>query len=933
MEVCYRVFMPNALRLLLAVCLFSACSKGSPPARVGTDPLAALPEDKSPVDDEAPLGRLPDDVQPLGYDLTFNVDPRKEVFSGVVAIGIRLTRPRNHLWIHGVGLQVKQAQVTLADGSARKVDYQQLTPDGVVRIAFPRELEAQDIRLAIAYDAEFDDGLRGLYRVEEAGQGYAFTQFEAIDARRAFPCFDEPSFKTPFRITVTTPISMQVIAATSAEAQRVSSDGSSRTTAFRETEALPTYLIALAVGEFDIVDAEIPGNSVRERPVPLRGVAVRGKGSALNYALENTGPILAALERYFGIPYPYEKIDIIAVPDFGAGAMENVGAITFREYLLLFDPATASREQLRGYAYVMAHELAHQWFGNLVTMPWWNDLWLNEAFATWMGYRAVDRWKPEFGAELELQQKARSAMRSDSLGSARAIRQPITSNHDIENAFDAITYRKGGAVLSMYERFLGPDVFRRGIALHLDRFQHGTATAEDLMTSLAESSGIDVAASFQSFLTQPGIPLVTVRLQCEGEQARLDLRQSRYLPLGSRADEARTWELPICFKTKDAQETQAQCMIMKDAEASIALKNGCPSWVMPNADGAGYYRFVMNPEAASDLIEAGLSRELEVAERVALVDSLEASFVAGALAPDVFIDSLAGLASDPERMVVVPVLEAIADLRTFMVSETFRPAVEAFARRHLRPRFKEIGFARRETDSADVQLLREALLAFLLFDARDPKLREQAARRGQALIDKEGLRLDENSVDIASLLLAAWLQRDGESAFETMVDALVSSAESSKRRILLRAIGYAPDAVSDRARDLVLDSGLRVNERFALLSQLSESPQSSRASWLWLRENFQEFQSKARPEDAGRSPLIAAASCELSSVAALDEFFGERIERLIGGPRNLRMASEAIELCAARVEALRAGTEAYFSDPGLTTASVASSAKLTRVDP
>ncbi|MEO0594271.1 MAG: M1 family metallopeptidase [Myxococcota bacterium] len=894
--------------------------------------MAALREDKSPVDDEAPLGRLPDDVKPLGYDLTFNVDPRKKSFSGVVAIGIRLTRPRNHLWIHGVGLQVKQAQVTLADGSARKVDYQQLTPDGVVRIAFPRELEAQDVRLAIAYDAEFNTDPRGLYRVEEGGKSYAFTQFRAIAARRAFPCFDEPAFKTPFRVTVTTPSSMQVITTTSPEAQRASSDGASLTTAFRETEALPTYLIALAVGEFDIVNAEIPPNDVRERPIPLRGVAVGGKGAAIGYALENTGPILSALERYLGIPYPYEKIDIIAVPDFVAGAMENVGAITFQEYLLLFDPATASQKQLRSYAYVMAHQLAHQWFGNLVTMPWWDDLWLNESFATLMGYRALDQWKSEFGGELELQQKARSAMHSDSLGSARSLRQPITSNRDIRDALDTHTYRKGGAVLSMYERFLGRDVFRRGVAVYLDRFRHGNATAEDLMTSLTESSGTDVTGSFQSLLTQPGIPLLTTRLQCEGQSARLDLRQSRYLPLGSRADEARTWELPICFKTKDSRGTEARCVMMKDAETSIALQNGCPSWVMPNADGAGYYRFVMNPEATADLVKAGLSRELGVAERVALVDSLEASFVAGELAPDVFLDSLAGLASDPERMVVIPVLRAIAELRTFMVSDRFQPGVEAFARRHLKSRFKELGFVRRETDSADVQLFRKSLLAFLLFDARDAKLREQAAERGRALIDKKGLRLDESSVDVASLLLGAWLQRDGELAFETMVDALVSSTEPSKRRALLQAIGYAPDAVSDRARDLVLDTGLRINERFVLLSRLSESPQSSRASWLWLRENFREFQSKTRPEDAGRSPMIAAASCELSNVAALDEFFGERIERLTGGPRNLRAAIEAIELCTARVRALRAATEAYFGG-GSTTASVASPARLTRVNP
>jgi alanyl aminopeptidase len=340
------------------------------------------------------------------------------------------------------------------------------------------------------------------------GDDYVFTQFQPIAARRAFPGFDEPSFKAPFELTLTVPHGHVAVGNSPALSEEKDPSGRRRIR-FAPTPPLPTYLVAWAVGPFDVVEAPLPPSAEREHSLPLRGLAPRGRGPELRFALDHTGPLLESLERYFASPYPFAKLDVIAVPDFGAGAMENVGAFTFRDSLLLIDPDRAPEWQRRSFANVMAHELAHSWFGNLVTMPWWDDLWLNESFATWM------------------LQQVHSAMNADSLDSARSIRQPIASDHDIANAFDGITYSKGAGVLAMFERWLGEESFRAGIRRHVEEHRFGSADADDLLQALSAASGRDVSGPFQGFLTRPGVPFLRTREVCDSAGSRLVVEQSR----------------------------------------------------------------------------------------------------------------------------------------------------------------------------------------------------------------------------------------------------------------------------------------------------------------------------------------------------------------------------------------------------------------------
>ncbi|HYR96432.1 MAG TPA: M1 family metallopeptidase, partial [Candidatus Binatus sp.] len=483
----------------LAICfavVLAACGGGPPEPSRGPAPPPAEPAEDAVV----PLGRLPADVRPLRYRLDLQIMPAGERSSGESAIDVQLDRARSVIWMHGRELDVTDAVVERADGPAVRAKWEQADPEGVVELRLEKPVGPGKMTLRFAWSAPFEKTVLGLYRLEAGGEPYAFTQFEPILARRAFPCFDEPAFKTPFDVTLTVGGSDVAVANAPLLETEPRPDGTKRFR-FATTPPLPTYLVAFAVGPLDVVDGPpLAPNAVRPRPVPFRGVTARGQENRLAYAFAHTGRMVEALETYFGIPYPYEKLDVIAVPDFGPNGMENAAAITFRESAILLDGASAPEDQRRGFAYIMAHELAHQWFGDLVTMAWWDDVWLNEAFATWMGTRIVRTVHPEYEADLGLLQAVLGAMDTDGLVSARRIRQPIQSLHDIPNAFDAITYSKGAGVLGMFERWIGEEAFQRGIQAYVGGHRFGTATADDLLQALSDASHRDVGTPFRTFL-------------------------------------------------------------------------------------------------------------------------------------------------------------------------------------------------------------------------------------------------------------------------------------------------------------------------------------------------------------------------------------------------------------------------------------------------
>ena len=855
--------------------------------------------------ESTPSGRLPEDVRPVAYDLSLTIVPEQERFSGEVRIQVQLKKERQTIWLHGRDLHVRQSNLILEDGKEIEARYSQVTEDGVARLDLEKPVAPQKVTLTFSYDAPFNRKLEGLYRVDEGNRSYAFSQFEAIAARLCFPGFDEPSFKTPFDIALTVKAEHQAITNTVVKNETLLDSGMKQIH-FARTPKLPTYLLAFAVGDLDVVSGpEIQQNAVRNRPVPLRGIAVKGKGKGLQYALQNTGSILKILEDYLGIPYPFEKLDLIAVPDFDWGAMENAGAIVFREELLLLDQKNAPVSQKRGFASVMAHELAHQWFGDLVTMPWWNDIWLNESFATWMARRAVQDWNPEYRENLAGLISVQSAMDQDSVAAARPTRREVEDAGDIRAIGDFAVFSKGGGLLFMFESYADPEKFREAIRHHLLKYSYANATTENFLDSLTEITGKELRGPFLSFLNQPGVPFIEFRSVCSGKTASLELKQSRYLPRGSQAGADQRWEVPVCVRFGSGESASQKCFLISEKEASVVLtENGCPQWLMPNSNGSGYYRWGISPESYEELqkLPAGV---LSQREQLSIADSAQSSFSSGRLSAVHALEALAPFASSNERSLANAPMELIEFSRDYLGKKS---EMEQFGRKLYHSAYEKLGFVSHAAETEDVRLFRIDLIDFLAFTVRDAAVRKEADKRGRAYV---GVATDSKihpeavHPDLVPAALGAAVQEGDEQLFDSLVEILKHSDDSLLRDSILTALGRADSSLlSQKAPALSLDSALRVNEVTITLTQQMKQVETREAAWGFLKQNFDQLTARLSPGDSGALPRLAESFCSEAKASDVEEFFAPRMKGFPGGERNLRRCLEYIRICAAKAAAL-----------------------------
>ena len=886
---------PPALRALVALLLLASCTVLRPAKGV-------------------PTGKLPGNVTPLRYGLDLEIDPREPRFRGDATIDVELARATREIWLHAERLVPSNVAVLWENQIVPATWHPE--SDGIAAVRTAQEVGPGRAALRIRYTAPFDEHLRGLYRVEVGDEAYAFTQFEPLDARRAFPSFDEPRFKTPFDVTLTT-ASADVAIANTPPAESVRLEDGRVRTRFAPTVPLPTYLVAFGVGPFDRTPVtNIPAGARDRPPLPLRGAAVAGRAGRLRYVMERTPALLVAFEDWFEEPFPYRKLDILAVPDFASGAMENAGAITFRDTLLLFDEDAISAQRRRAFTYVMAHELAHTWFGNSVTMPWWDDLWLNEAFATWHGNRIVSIVAPEQQPAIGRLRGAHTAMAIDGRASARAIRQPIESDHDVHNAFDPITYSKGAAVLSMFEQWVSPEVFRTGVRAHIAAHRDDTATTDDLLSALAAASDRDVATPFETFLDQPGVPLVTATLECDANGNRVALAQRRHLPLGSEADPDLEWQIPVCVRFPAGAHTRVACHLLDTPEGSVSLPGGsCPSWLLPNANAAGYYRFRQPPTDLGALMRDGFPT-LSPAERLSVANNLDAGFRAGAPVAPVFV-AFETLASDPSRGAATTPIGLLATARDVLVEERDRPTLEAFTDELYRPRFDALGWDAPPGEDGETALLRRAVLEALLFIARSPDLRSEAARRGRRYAGIDGSPPDRRAVapDLVVPALRVAVEEGDAADFEALVAKLHESRDGTLRRHLLAALGAAPQPeLAARAQAIALDPRLRVNEVTQSLHALLQRPETQAKTWSFVEENFDLLVTRVGAAQAGNLPWLASPLCTDEDAGRVEAFLEERMELYPGGPRNLAGALESIRECAALRRVQREPLHEFLDD-------------------
>lgn len=896
--------MPDSVTRLMLICFFASIGLSACQQDTGDAKKAAVeaPVSKAiDIKDDIPLGQLPADVTPLSYELELTINPALEEFSGETTIDLEISGSKDYFYLHGKNLVTRKVQL-ISDGNTFDASYEQVHDSGIVRISSPRPLQGK-VRLRIKYTAPFNQSLDGLYKVSESGNDYAFTQFEAISARLAFPGFDEPRFKTPFTTTLIVPESQVAIS----NAPELSSEAVAgmKFVHFAPTKPLPTYLVAFAVGEFDVVEwADLPATDIRTRPLPLRGIAAMGKGDQLAYALEGTNAIVTALEDYFGTPYPWAKLDILAVPDFASGAMENAGAITYRETLLLFDD-TATPARKRRYKMVHAHELAHQWFGDLVTPAWWNDIWLNESFATWMAHVTMDMAEPDGNFRRDMLSRGLQVMASDSLVNARQIRQPILSNNDIATAFDGITYSKGGAVLSMFENFLGRQDFRRGVRNYMDEFQYGKATADDFIRHLAAASTGQskevVIASFNSFLEQAGLPLVEVATECRDELVSIHLNQSRYFPLGSKGNREQQWKIPVCLRLGNADETTTTCLLLTEKQQSFELAQTCPDWVIPNANSAGYYRFSMSQQDWTSLLAN--SDKQNTNEMMAMLGSLTGSFNSGDLDVATLMSITPQLIASPDWQVATAPMEQMKFMYNRMANEGQKQALEQRFDGFYAAKLESSGL--NATQNRDDAQLQTALVEFLAETAKQPALRSELVTMARAYTGYETdgmIHPDAANPIIVGTALAVAVDELGESFVDHLVQLTLGSTDAVVRDRTISAIGNTKDPKkSAEIRELVFSEKLRDNEIYNILFPQAKMEETRDATWLWFQQNIERIMTRMPEDSWGYLTTIGSNFCNTEKQDEVRAFFAERVNSMTGGPRNLAKTLEGIDLCVAKV--------------------------------
>ncbi|MEO7068380.1 MAG: M1 family metallopeptidase [Rhodanobacter sp.] len=855
--------------------------------------------------DQAPQGRLPTWAVPQSYQLIFKVDPAQQDFSGTTTIKLKLTQASDHVWLDGNSLKVSKVTVTDAAGKTHAGTYTSVEPKaGVVRVDFGSKLPAQNITLKFEYSAPLNAQLQGLYKVAAKGQPYAMTQMEPISARYAFPSFDEPGFKTPFDISITIPDGQTAVANTS-QVKDVPAGKGWKTLTFAQTKPLPTYLVAFAVGPWDIANAPaIAPDKYRSEPLPLRGVAPAGEAHRMAHVLGETPKIIHALEDYYGFGYPFGKLDLLAAPDFAAGAMENPGLVTFRDWLLLLDKDSPARN-VRGSFNVTAHELAHMWTGDTVTLAWWNDLWLNEAFATWMQGKLTQQIHPEYRADLDSVRGAEGAMNGDSLVSTRKIRQPITGNGDIETAFDGITYQKGASVLGMFEGFVGDKTFQKGMRAYIQTHKFGNATATDLVGAIAKAAGKGdrFKQAFMSFLNQPGVPYVKTVVTEKNGKTVLELSQSRYLPYGSKGDAQHVWGIPMCVRYGTADGSKVSCDMLDQAHGTMTLADASkPTWVMPNANGLGYYRFALDPTDLTNL--AAKVGTLGDAEQLAYADAVSASFKHGDIDAAAALAALKPLTSSKVREVATAPLGTYSWIKTRLAStDAQREKLAAWATAAYLPRMQKLGYVRVAGESDDDALLRSSLASFLAFDVKVPEVRKALLAQGDAVLKQTDGRLNIAAAnpDLVGSALGVAVQERGKPVVYELIAALPKTSDAAARNAILSGLRSVEDpALAIEVRNFALDKQVKVGEMGSLLSGSRETQAQRDAAWKWSVAHYEQIVKRTGSFSGGRLPsLMGGGGCSQAEADRLQAFFKPRLKDVTGAARGLAQTSESIQLCSA----------------------------------
>ena len=694
--------------------------------------------------------RLPTNVRPEKYRLTLRPDLGDFTFQGEESVDLRVVEPDSSITLNAAELQISSARVTLQDGTvlpAREIHLDESREKAT--FFFDRTLPTGPAALAVDFNGTLNDQLQGFYRsryiAPDGEECYlAATQFEATDARRAFPCWDEPALKSTFEVTLVVPSDLTAISNTHVVSETSREDGT-KVVRFAETPKMSTYLLAFIVGDMASIETTAPDGTL------VRVWAPRGKEGYGHFALDHAVRLLTYFNDYFGIPYPLKKLDHIAIPDFAAGAMENWGAITYREAALLYDPENSAAHTRQRIVEIIAHETAHMWFGDLATMEWWDDLWLNESFASWIGNKATGHLHPEWSMWTQfISHDTNAGLNLDGLKNSHPIEATVNNPADIRELFDQISYSKGAAVLWMLEQFLGEETFRRGLRHYLSAHQYGNARTEDLWKALSNASGQPVNSLMNTWVKQTGFPVLQVSVQREESEVRLTLSQRRFLyeHLLSSEEDDTLWEVPVSFLRAGASDVDSFLMQDRRVARSLGAERlpAFDDWVKVNAGQTGFYRVNYPPGEWMRLRPAIEALQLPPADRLGLLSDAFSLMRAGYAPASLFLSLAEAYKNEDDATVWGELSANLRALAGLIVDEPYLPQLYNYTREIYRSVVQRVGWDAGADEGHLDALLRSTVLGGIGSWGELPVIQEAQVRFEDYLKDPTSLNPDIRGV-------------------------------------------------------------------------------------------------------------------------------------------------------------------------------------------
>jgi alanyl aminopeptidase len=837
--------------------------------------------------------RLGFDVMPRYQSIRLHLDPDKRSYTGEVRVDLDVVKSTNIIRLHADGQ--KLTRVTLLQGADTIAVERANGTSGLLTLTAAKPLKTGAAKLEIAFTHMYGTRAVGMYRVVKENKGYLFTQFEDTDARQAFPCWDEPCFKFPYQFTLEVPAKQECL--TNTPVLHESTAEGWKTIEYAKTPPLPSYLLALAVGPFEFTP--IPGMRI-----PTRIVTVQGQSRLTGTLVKETPALFNALERWFGIPYAFDKLDLIAVPDFAYGAMENPGAITYRDDILLVDPNTLTPGQLRRMDSVHAHEMAHQWFGDLVTMAWWDDLWLNESFADWMAQKIVDEVHPELRAGLDQMNSGQRTKNSDATPSTQAIRSKIGgANTGLQNV--GLVYNKGCAMLSMFENWMGPETFRKGVQNYLKAHARGNAVANDLWVALDQASGRKVSPAMATFTDQPGVPYLRVVPAPGGVR----VTQSRASHFGVSQDPM-TWKIPVAFKYSDGKSVHTTSALIEQPSQIVSLPGASTiDWVIPDAGGQGYYAWSV-PQDMLVRIGQNARAWLTPAERVSFVGNLNMLLDMGEVHGDGYLAALSNFGNDSEPQVVSSVIEQFGGVRQAFVPDSAKSLFARYVRHTLAPTLERVGYEKKMGEDEIVSTIRPQLITWLATRGEDEKTLAWAQAAGKRYLT------DSTSVDpgIADVVVQMAARKGDKAMFDDLQKRFEAATVPALRRRYLSALGaFADTTLESRMLNYILTDKVLPSETFTpFMGFANKDDAAGLRLWHWLTENYATVAAHVPPPALRFLPMLGGGGCDEARLKRVTEFFSDPARGIPGIDRTLQRVADNTHDCLSLRSREARSVQAYF---------------------